>query len=79
MDADQKKLWMGQWRSAAVELDRVRCRELRELSEEASAELFNRCAVPPADFWIPPERAESSGLVEQQAVFMRARSHASSH
>jgi hypothetical protein len=79
MDAVQKKLWMGQWRSAAVELDLVRSRELRELSEEASAELFNRCAVPPADFWIPPERAESSGLVEQQAVFMRSWNHASSH
>jgi hypothetical protein len=79
VNADQKMLWMRQWQSAAVELEKVRTRELREMSEESSAELFNRCAIPAADFWISPERAESSGLVEQQAIFMRSRCHASSH
>jgi hypothetical protein len=45
--------WMSQWQSAGVELEKVKTRELRELS------------------------AESSSLVEQQAIFMRSRSHAS--
>jgi hypothetical protein len=77
VNADQKMRWMSQWQSAGLELEKVRTRELRELSEESSAELFNRCAIPAADVWISPERAESSGLVEQQAIFMRSRSHAS--
>lgn len=79
VNADQQMLWMSRWRSTGVELENVRRRELRDLSEEASAELFNRCAIPAADLWISPERAESSGLVEQQAIFMRSRSHASRH
>jgi hypothetical protein len=77
--SDREKLWMSQWQSAAVELEKVRVRELRELSEESAAELFNRCALPAADFWISPVRAESSGLVEQQAIFRRSRCHASGH
>jgi hypothetical protein len=79
VNSNQEKLWMSQWQSAAVELEKVRARELREMTEETSAELFNRCAIAAADFWISPERAESSGLVEQQAIFRWSRRHASGH
>jgi len=79
MSRDQKKIWMSQWRSAAVELEKMRTEELREMTEQSSADLFNRCAIPAADYWISPERAQSSGLVEQQKIFMKSRSHASSH
>jgi hypothetical protein len=79
MNGDQKKAWMSQWRSAAVDLEKVRAEELRALSEQDSADLFNRCAIPGGDFWISPERAQSSGLVEQQRYFMRSREHASGH
>jgi len=77
MSESQKKLWMSRWRSAAVELEKVRVQELRELSERDSADLFNRCVIPESDFWISPERSQASGLVEQQKFFMR--SHASGH
>ena len=79
MSDDKKKLWMSQWRSAAIELEKMRAQELRGLSEQDSADLFNRCAVPESDYWISPDRAQSSGLVEQQKFFMRSREHASGH
>ena len=50
VNADQELLWMSQWQSASVELEKVRTRELREMTEEAPAELSNRCAIPAADF-----------------------------
>lgn len=56
--------WMNQWRSAAVELARVRDEELRQLSDEAANEaaaVMDTVAV-----------GESlSGLVIQQRWFMR--------
>ena len=79
MSDDQREAWMSQWRSAAIELEKVRVQELRGLSEQGSADLFNRCAIPEGDYWITPERAQSSGLVEQQRLFMRSREHASGH
>jgi hypothetical protein len=79
MSDEQRKLWMSQWRSAATELEKVRARELRELSEQGSADLFNRCGIPECDYWISPERSQASGLVEQQRYFMRSAEYASSH
>lgn len=79
MNSEQKNIWMSQWRSAAVELEKMRAQELRGLSEQDSADLFNRCAIPECDYWISPERAQSSGLVEQQKFFMRSRRYASGH
>lgn len=79
MSDEQRKAWMSQWRSAAVELEKMRVMELRELSEQDSADLFNRCDIPQCDYWISPERSQASGLVEQQKFFMRSREHASGH
>jgi len=70
---------MGQWRSAAVALEEVRRQELSELSEEDSADLFNRCAMPTGDYWISPQREQASGLVAQQKYFMMSQNHASRH
>jgi len=70
---------MSQWRSAAIELEKVRTQELRELSEQGSADLFNRCGIPDSDYWISPERSQASGLVEQQKFFMRSAEYASGH
>ncbi|MDX2079461.1 MAG: hypothetical protein SFU53_01620 [Terrimicrobiaceae bacterium] len=68
---------MAQWRAAEAALVEIRRQELAGLSEQDSAELFNRCAMPAGDFWLSPERLQSSGLVAQQKYFMRSRSHAS--
>ncbi|MFZ4777842.1 MAG: hypothetical protein ACOYM3_20940 [Terrimicrobiaceae bacterium] len=79
MRDDEKKTWMSQWRSAAIELEKIRAQELRGLSEQNSADLFNRCAIPECAYWISPERLQSSGLVEQQKFFMRSAEYASGH
>jgi len=77
MRDDREKVWMAQWQSAAVELETVRAQELRGMSERASADLFNRCAMPAGDYWISPQRAAASGLVEQQRLFKMSRANAS--
>ena len=79
MSDEQRNIWMSQWRSAAIELEKVRAQELRELSEQGSADLFNRCGIPDCDYWISPERSQASGLVEQQKLFMRSAEYASGH
>jgi hypothetical protein len=56
------KAWMDQWRAAAPELARVRREELRKLDATASV------LLPQA----PGTAGSLSGLVEQQAWFMRA-------
>ncbi len=50
MSEEEIKVWMRQWRSAAIELEKVRSQELRELSEQGSADLLNRCVIPEGDF-----------------------------
>jgi hypothetical protein len=62
--------WMSQWRAAAPALQEIRDRELREMSDDD--------AVRAADVALPgwrPNSARSdiiqSGLIEQQAWFMR--------
>jgi hypothetical protein len=54
--------WMNQWRAAGPELERVRREELRALDAPLSG-------VPGA---VPGFGHAVSGLVEQQAWFMRA-------
>jgi hypothetical protein len=53
--------WMAQWRSAARELEKVRVRELRELTDQQALER-SICLVPVKPY---PSRP-SSGLVELQ-------------
>ena len=57
------------WQRAQPELEANRLRELRQLSEQESAQRFAHllCLVKPY-----PLR-ESSGLVEQQRIFSRLR------
>lgn len=61
---------MAQWRAAGPALASVRAEELALLDE-------SRSGVIAASFFIVPgeERpaSETSGLVEQQAIFLRAR------
>ncbi|KAA0254198.1 hypothetical protein FBQ97_06010 [Acidobacteria bacterium ACD] len=63
--------WMRQWKAAGPELEEIRRRELRQLTDEqaliASEAVLS--IVPTAP--IPRERVEWSGLVTQQALFHR--------
>lgn len=56
------KAWMEQWKQAAPELARVRAEELRALDSGANEASVASLADP----------GRMSGLVEQQAWFMRA-------
>jgi len=65
--------WMQAWRDAGPALERVRRDELRKLDGRRAIELL----TGPADYRQEPRKARpSSGLVEQQRWFMKARHRA---
>jgi hypothetical protein len=64
------KRWIETWRRADAALQAVRHRELRDLDGRQGIALL----VGPADYHAEPRLARaSSGLVEQQRWFMKAR------
>lgn len=67
---DAEIRWMQAWREAGPALERVRRDELRRLDGRRAIELL----TGPADYRQEPRKARpSSGLVEQQRWFMKAR------
>jgi hypothetical protein len=61
--------WVETWKLAAVDLERIRRKELRELDVRRAIALL--CG--PADYTRPPRAPkESSGLVQQQYWFAKA-------
>ena len=61
-----------QWRTANAEMDRMRTEELRAMSEQDSARIFDMLdSGDLSEVWRRPERLASSGMVEQQRIFMR--------
>ncbi len=70
--AEQRE-WMAQWRLAEEGLLEVKRQELRAMTDE---EVLETCDLLLADadrFYIAPHYQSSSGLVEQQRIFQRAR------
>jgi hypothetical protein len=65
--------WLAQWRRASVELEEVRKRELRALTDEAALAAADNLLSLPSALMAGPARRATSGLVEQQALFQRAR------
>ena len=65
---DQRRMWIAQWRSAAISLARVRLEEFRgaDLSRIA-ADLEDACAASAGE----RARRATSGLVEQQRLLHR--------
>jgi len=67
---EAERNWLRAWRSASVALERVRREELRSLDGRKALALL----IGPADYRVAPRVARpSSGLVEQQRWFMKAR------
>jgi len=67
---DAAKRWIRAWKSAGPELERVRRAELRALDGHAAIALL----TGPADYTVEPRKArKSSGLIEQQRWFSKAR------
>jgi hypothetical protein len=62
--------WVETWKLAGVDLERIRRQEIRELNTYQTIALL--CG--PADYESAPRAPKSSsGLVEQQRLFMKAR------
>ena len=61
--------WVKQYKNAAIELERRRYDELRALTDEKALRMADAVlSIPVAN-----RRRTSSGLVEQQRIFQRAR------
>lgn len=70
---DHAAEWMRAWRSASSALERVRREELRALDGHRTLALL----TGHADYRQEPRKARvSSGLVEQQRWFIKARRNA---
>jgi hypothetical protein len=62
--------WVNTWKKAGPELERLRRDELRRLDAQQALTLL--CG--PADYTVPPRAPKpTSGLIEQQRWFMKAR------
>lgn len=81
MTSEEKmKLWVDTWKVTGRELERIKQEELRAMDEAASAAVFQSLVreMPPEP-WVNPQQRDSSGLVEQQYFFQKARRHADRH
>ena len=72
---EEQQAWMKQWRAAAVALRKVKREELRAMTDEDAVAAFNALDLPPHDFARAADRMNSSGLLEQQRIFQKARVH----
>jgi hypothetical protein len=74
--------WVRQWRTAEVELQKQKMRELQAMTEEESARIANDIMwwTPELDYWLPIWKSSTdSGLIEQQRYFRKLRHAKSSH
>lgn len=70
---DAARRWVDAWRAAGPALEAVRVKELRALDGHRAIALL----TGPADYRAEPRKVRSSsGLVEQQRWFMKARERA---
>ncbi|MCX7868421.1 MAG: hypothetical protein N2322_00570 [Terrimicrobiaceae bacterium] len=71
MDEEEKRAWVKQWKAGARALRAVRAEELSRLDESRNARIA-------ASFFVVDnhrrQSSQTSGLVEQQAIFLRALS-----
>jgi hypothetical protein len=67
---EEQRQWMEQWRFAAIALDELKRDELRNLTDEEAWRKTERL-LELAPFY--RRRTRSSGLVKQQAWFLRLR------
>jgi len=72
-DIEAARAYVKQWQRTGELLDQIKWEELRAMTEEDAARIFEKLSMHPRDGWIRPEREQSSGLVEQQRLFRLLR------
>ncbi len=73
---EEQRRWMQQWRGAAVALEEMKRHQLQTLTEEqAWAQIEALQSL--SDVWREPD--QSSGLIEQQALFKKLHDRALSN
>ena len=73
MRPEEQVAWLAQWRRAAVELDLVRTRELAALTPAQAFAASDALLALVEPGVVAEHRRTTSGLVEQQRIFGRAR------
>ncbi|MDQ6622372.1 MAG: hypothetical protein M3Y86_02655 [Verrucomicrobiota bacterium] len=71
---EQMRAWVENWKRIGPELEKAKRRELRSLTEAEGTQRALRvmeARVEPR--WRDRERRVSSGLIEQQRLFMKSR------
>jgi hypothetical protein len=75
-EKEAMRRWVETWKVAGEELDRMKWEELRAMTEADAARMLDLQEWPrEVPLWRDPEREFSSGLVEQQRIFMKAPEH----
>ncbi len=65
--------WIKQWKSASVALGEHSSNELRQMTEKQCRQAIERIFEHADNIILDPNRASTSGLIEQQKYFMRWR------
>ncbi len=73
MDETEQRRWAAQWKAAGPALAEQRKLELRALTPSQALAAADALLTLGAAAPVSPARAEQSGLVEQQRLFLGAR------
>jgi len=73
MNAEEQKLWLEQWQGAAAALRQQKVKDLRSLSDAESRQAVESLLSLAGKIYHDPKRWQTSGLVEQQRLFLKQR------
>ena len=75
-EREQMRAWVENWKRIGPELERIKKQELRALTEEEGTQRALRVMEARiAPRWRDRKRRASSGLIEQQRLFMKFADH----
>jgi len=69
-EKEQMRAWVENWKRVGPELEAIKRRELRAMTEEEAFDQAETLTASAADeLWIESKRAAAEGLIEQQRLF----------
>ncbi|MGI8435321.1 MAG: hypothetical protein ACR2NX_00205 [Chthoniobacterales bacterium] len=73
-EKEQMRAWVENWKRVGPELEAIKRRELRAMTEEEGTRRALRLMEARLEpRWRAPERRAASGLIDQQSWFMKFR------